>query len=122
MGDSISAINDDYDEYEELCKKLGEPSVGLYSDDSFYDHWRELKEKTKDKKLSVLEKFTTHYTKGGYLLYRGNVNLSAEETKEVMQYIESLQKKLRLARDQADSARSLLKTSLHAIERLEELL
>jgi len=37
MSDSISAIQDDYDDYEYLCKKIGVTPVGLYSTRSFYD-------------------------------------------------------------------------------------
>lgn len=36
MGSSISAIYDDYDEYEALCKSLNINTVGIYN--SFYKH------------------------------------------------------------------------------------
>ena len=45
MGSSISAIYDDYDDYEHFCKHLGVETVYLGSKrngKSFYDHQREL--------------------------------------------------------------------------------
>jgi len=40
MGDSISAAHDDYEDYEDLCKRANVKARGFY--DKFYDHMREV--------------------------------------------------------------------------------
>lgn len=45
MGNIFSAIQDDYDDYVELCKKHGEAPVGIRAEKSFYDHGRDIEKK-----------------------------------------------------------------------------
>lgn len=58
MGSIISAISDDYEMYEHLCKMAGVKPVGIHSDKSFYDHAREIK---KDLPEEFKEKHKNHY-------------------------------------------------------------
>lgn len=45
MGNIISRIHDDYDEYVYLCKKIGVEPRPLQGDPGFYDHEEELAKK-----------------------------------------------------------------------------
>ena len=42
MSDSISAMYDDYDEYKIVCKYLKIKPLNIMSNESFYNHQREL--------------------------------------------------------------------------------
>jgi hypothetical protein len=49
MGDLLSAIADDYNEYVDYCKKLKVEPVNDYGESSFYRHWDELKFEREEK-------------------------------------------------------------------------
>ena len=54
MGSSISALYDDYDQYEFFCEKYKEDLLGMY-DHRWLDHFFELRKRNNDERRNLHE-------------------------------------------------------------------